>query len=313
MRGATFLLLLSVPLLGCGSPDASPSATDAAIDALDGDGASADGAARCLRTGAPGDFVRTLTSGGFERTFHVYVPAGYVGAPLALVFDFHGATNSAALQRMTSRMTQYADERNFIAVHAEGYNTGWNGGKCCGNLPTDDVQFVRDMLDAIESEWCVAASRVYATGFSNGGFLSHRLACEMADRIAAVASVAGVIGVDTCTPSRPISVLQIHGTADASIPYTGDGYLPSVSETVLGWASRDGCAVAPTVTYENGIARCERRSPCNADTAVELCTLTGLGHRWPGAPAGLAGGGLDSADLDATPYLLDFFSRHTLP
>ena len=145
---------------------------------------------------------------------------------------------------------------------------------------------------------------------SIGGFLSHRLGCEASDVIAAIAPVAGVIGLpdEDCTPARPMPVMHFHGTLDAIVPYGGSviSGFPSVRETVDGWAARDGCTDLPEITYRMGNSECETLDECDGGAEVVLCTVAGEGHWWPGAAGSVA-------VISATDHMWDFFVGHPLP
>jgi polyhydroxybutyrate depolymerase len=141
--------------------------------------------------------------------------------------------------------------------------------------------------------------------------LSHRLGCELSDRIAAIAPVAGVIGVDSCEPTRPLPVIQFHGTSDTLVPYEGStisGY-PSVAETIDGWAERNGCAGGDLeLVSENGDSRCEQVPGCPDDAPVMVCTVEDGGHTWPGGtPVPILG--KTTQDLDANAVMWELFSR----
>ena len=265
------------------------------------------------------DVGYTLVHDGLERQYRLHLPEGYDRAPTPLVFNFHGFTSSPTAQEYYSVMDETADREGFAVVYPQGTGApaSWNAGACCGSAvadEVDDVGFVSAMIDAIGESVCLDHARVYSTGLSNGGFLSYRLACELSDRIAAIAPVAGVMGMETCEPSRAVPVLHFHGTADALVPYDGGGAtgFPSVDATVSDWAERDGCTGDPVVTFEDGDARCEAWSGCDQGSAVELCTIDGGGHTWPGGrvPAVV---GVTSDDLSASERMWDFFAAHPLP
>ena len=285
-----------------------------------GDGGSGGGAAPSC-SGKPAvetdtDFV--LPFDGDDREFRVHVPPGYdpsVPAPVVLVLHGYLETNDD-IENIT-QMTPEADDRGYIVVYPQGRSTSWNAGNCCGSsqqLGVDDVGFINAMLDEIEAGYCVDTKRVFSAGFSNGAMLSHRLACESADRIAAIGPVSGPIGVPTCTPSRPVPVQHFHGTADFVVPYNGGGFtgFTSVAESTAGWVSRNGCDTVGTVTFDMGDATCETHSNCTAGADVVLCTLEGGGHQWPGGQS--AGpGGVINMDIFASSALLDFFDAHPMP
>src|SRR5262249_2956371 len=158
----------------------------------------------------------TIASGGAMRSVNVHVPASYdPSQPMALVLNFHGYSSNAQQEDLLSQMSAKADAAGFIAIHPEGTQNSWNAGACCGvaaQTGVDDVAFTKAILDEAASKLCVDAKRVFVTGMSNGGFMSNRLGCELADRVAAIAPVAGVVGITTCTPSRPMPVIHFHGT-----------------------------------------------------------------------------------------------------
>jgi len=267
-----------------------------------------------------GDLDWTIKSGGLDRTVHVHVPSKYDVTKLTpVVLNFHGYTSNATEQAAYTGMNRKSDEAGFIAVHAEGIGQeqSWNAGACCGEAAetkVDDVALVSKIIDELQAKLCVDEKRVFATGMSNGGFLSHRLACELSNRIAAVAPVAGVLGIPTCTPARPVSVMHFHGTADLLVPYDGvndaDRKFPSVPTTRDGWAQRDGCTDKPHTTFESGDAKCTTQDQCSNGTEVTLCTITGGGHTWPGAiPIGVAH---TSQSIRATDAMWEFFQKHPI-
>lgn len=268
----------------------------------------------------PTDSDWNLTFGGLQRVFHVHVPPSYTPSVLTpLVLDFHGYSGDAAQEEILSQMNPHADAEGFLSVHAEGTGVpqSWNAGACCGEAASsdvDDVGFVGAMLDALEAKLCIDPKRVFATGMSNGGFLSQRLGCELSDRIAAIAPVAGVLGVSTCQPGRPVPIIEFHGTADPLVPYLGNpliGY-PSVPATFSGWAARDGCTGSPTQTYDVMDSSCATYEQCSAGAEVTLCTVQSGGHTWPGGTP-VPALGYTTPWLSATDTMWSFFVKHPLP
>jgi polyhydroxybutyrate depolymerase len=268
----------------------------------------------------PLDDTWTLNVSGTARTLHVHVPASYDPAtPMPVVLNFHGFTSNAAEEDLLSGMSSKADASGFIAVHPEGLGTpqSWNAGACCGYATAngvDDMGFVTAMLDQLEGLLCVDTHRVFATGMSNGGFFSHRLACELSTRIAAVAPVAGVLGEPTCNPTRPVPVMEFHGTLDPLVPYGGDPVLgfPPVPQTFTGWSTRDGCTGTPTDTFDDVDSHCSTYSSCSAGAVVTLCTVDGGGHTWPGGLP-VPALGYTTPFLSATDAMWTFFQAHPLP
>jgi polyhydroxybutyrate depolymerase len=266
----------------------------------------------------PVDDVWTITSKGKSRTARVHVPRAYDPThQTPVVLDFHGLGSDAAQQELLSFMSAKADKEGFIAVYPQGLDASWNAGACCGQSASsgvDDVGFVSDLLDALEARLCVNTKRVFATGMSNGGFLSHRLGCELSTRIAAIAPVAGVLGVATCNPSRPVPIVHFHGTADTLVPYEGSPTLgfPPVEDTFAKWGARDGCTGTPVETYRKGDAHCSKYPSCAGSAEVTLCTIDGGGHTWPGG-APVPSLGKTSYDLSATDAMWAFFELHPMP
>jgi polyhydroxybutyrate depolymerase len=262
-----------------------------------------------------------LEHGGATRSYEIHLPPSYDGTkPLPLVLNFHGFTSSGLGQQASSNMDPTADREGFVVAYPNGLDSSWNAGICCGRSATfdvDDVGFTRAVIEDIGARGCVDESRVYATGMSNGGFFSHRLACEAADIIAAVAPVAGVLGIDeaACTPTRPISLIHLHGTGDMLVPFEGGGLAgsQSVEDSTAGWLTRNGCTRESSVSYQNGKATCETFDQCDGDASVTLCTIEGAGHCWPGQPCPMLGDlGESTTDIDANEALWELFSRSSL-
>jgi polyhydroxybutyrate depolymerase len=254
-----------------------------------------------------GDLDWKIAAGG-DRVVHVHLPKGYDRTRATpVVLNFHGLGSNAAEQNLLSGMTAKGDEVGFITVHAEGtgVSQSWNAGACCGSAASgavDDVGFVGKIIDELESKLCV------------DGFLSHRLACEMSTRIAAIAPVAGVLGTATCNPSRPMSVFQFHGTLDGLVPYNGNPSLgfPSVMQALSAWGVRSGCKATARETSKKGEVTCVTFDECKGGAEVNLCTVTGGGHTWPGGVP-VPSLGHTTTDINATNAMWDFFVKHPLP
>lgn len=268
----------------------------------------------------------TIESGGLTRSARVHVPDSYdrdVGT--MLVLNFHGFSSDDWQQELLTGMTDSADERGFIVVYPKGIANSFNAGQCCGTAWTDsvdDVAFTADLVAELSDRYCIDPARIYATGMSNGGFFAHRLACELPETFAAVAPVAGVLGIDTCNPSRAVPVLHIHGTADPLVPF--DGGLPvtgwdvegdldfmSVEETIDTWKGIDSCGAQSADYFANGDSECVQWFSCDGESEVVRCVVDGGGHTWPGGlPIPL---GKTSKDMNATELMLDFFEAHPMP
>jgi polyhydroxybutyrate depolymerase len=269
----------------------------------------------------PRDGAWTLMVGGTSRTVEVHVPATYdATTPTAFIINFHGYTSNGSQQAAISNMSAKADSANFVVAYPEGTGspTGFNAGACCGDAATnmvDDIGLTRAIITEADSRLCLDGKRVFVTGFSNGGFMSHRIACELSDLVAAIAPVSGVLGIPaaSCTPKRAVSIMDFHGMSDTTVPYNGDpssGW-PSVPDTIAAWAQRDSCTdTTPTQTYNNGDVTCATYSHCAAGAEVTLCTVSDGGHAWPGSPFPLPG---TTQNISATDAMWTFFQAHPLP
>ena len=171
----------------------------------------------------------TIMYDGRMRTFILYVPESYqADVPAPLVLNFHGYTSNNLEQMFYGDFRPIADTAGFLIVHPMGTvdllgNTHWNVG--WGSSTVDDVGFTNALLDTLSAEYNINQDRIYSTGMSNGGFMSYRLACELSNRIAAIASVTGAMTINTpstCSPEHPMPVMEIHGTADSTVPYNGN-------------------------------------------------------------------------------------------
>jgi polyhydroxybutyrate depolymerase len=210
-------------------------------------------------------------------------------------------------------MNPTADAAGFIVAYGNGLMSSWNAGACCGDSMTamvDDVGFLRALVEHLHTQLCIDPARVYSTGMSNGGFMSHRLACEASDLVAAVGPVSASNGMPACDPGRPVPVLMFNGTADPLVAYQG-GTFTSAMDTFYDWADRDGCVGQPVVSKQVGLTTCQTFDDCDGGVTVTLCTHEGMGHCWPGqafCPFGAA-----NLDLVANDELWAFFSQYTLP
>jgi polyhydroxybutyrate depolymerase len=237
------------------------------------------------------------------------------------VLGFHGDTpasfgDAAEFFRNTmTSMVAKSDAAGFILAAPEGITddaaTGatWNAGSCCALDKTrDDVGFARAVVTAVSADLCVDPKRVYAAGYSSGAFMGYRLACEAADVFAAIGVSAGLTGVDPCTPSRPVAVIDYAGTADPNVAYS------AVMTTIAGWVAREACGSQSTQTFSNGDSHCDTYGGCTSGSEISLCTVQDGGHAWPGgldvSPYGL---GKTTTDLIANDAMWSFFVKHPMP
>jgi polyhydroxybutyrate depolymerase len=292
-----FALAVAVAAAGCGGSSGGGSEPPPGVA-----GDCAD------KAGAAGNFVQTIESGGRERTFRLSVPESIDPTQATpLVLNFHGLGSNAAAQEAYAAMAAKAAEEGFITAAGQGTGNSWNTGQVCcapaNQEGVDDVQFVRDMVAAISAEYCIDPARIYATGMSNGGFMSNRLGCDAADLIAAVAPVASFLGLTGCAPSRPIPILMFNGTDDALVPYA------AAAGSYSAWGELNGCSGEPEQTFANGDSSCVTYPECADGATTTFCTVDGGGHTWPGGIA-IPGLGHTTTDLDATDAMWEFFVAH---
>jgi len=240
----------------------------------------------------PGDPPGVLTVGGLQRIYFVHAPAG--GAPTGLVLNLHGSGMNGGDQAALTGYNAVADQYGFVVAYPDGIDLSWADGRGA-SVPdrqgVDDVGFLAALIDRLSAEYAIPQGRVFVTGMSAGAFMANRLACDRADLVAAIAPVAGTLGSGVpCAPSRPVSVLAIHGTADPVVPYNGGGLvgrggasdIVSAPAMAARWAALDGCP-GPLVVEPPAPGEIRRSvaAGCAGGTEVSLVSIDGGGHTWP--------------------------------
>lgn len=259
----------------------------------------------------PGDYYDSLMLRNYPRWFKLHVPPGYQpGEPMALVFNLHGLGSDLDQQELLSEMSAKADEAGFIVVYPQAGASVWNVQ--AGDVGAIDVNFFREMIDYLRGKLSIDPRRIYATGFSNGGGMAHRLACDLSDLIAAIAPVAGAhMPNQPCQPERPVPVLAIHGTADLFAPYADDQVGHNIPRWAVGWAARNQCGPEPE-SSQRGRMTVDTWVNCQAGATVRLYSVEGMGHAWPGtSQEGLSGQG--AQDIVANDLIWEFFEAHPMP
>lgn len=259
-----------------------------------------------------GDYAGQIESGGQSRQFLLHVPAAYrPEEPAALVLAFHGAGIGAERFVNYSGFSTVADREGFLIVYPQalGDHPTWNTTPGPNN---PDIQFVSDLIEHLEERCNIDSGRIYASGHSNGGGMANRLACELADWIAAIGSVSGAYQwSEECSPARPVAIFAIHGTEDPIIPYSGYPeakeppaayYAISVPipQWAASWAERNECDSPPAEIAHNVLISEQRWSNCRTGADVILYAIEGGGHEWP-------------ADLiNVAQTFWEFFKQHPL-
>ncbi len=250
----------------------------------------------------------TFTFEGIERSYKVHLPPDYDPDSLyPLVFNLHGYGSNAIEQQLYSGFDFVADTAGVVMVYPNGVDNQWT---VYGSTGPNDVGFISALIDTMSTHYSIDLDRIYSTGMSMGGFMSYRLACELENRIAAIASVAGLLVTNPCEPSRPVAILQIHGTADPTVPYT------LVPTTVDFWTGYNGCPPDPVITDLPDIDTTDQSTvtvsyygPCEDSTEVILYTINGGEHTWPGAIINI---GITNQDINASVEIWNFFKKYSI-
>ena len=229
----------------------------------------------------------TITHDGLTRNHITYVPTGYVpGTTVPLVFVMHGFTQSAEAIMNVTGFNALAEEQGFIVAYPNGVNNGWNtSSPFPGGSTADDVGYIGALRDTLVAQFSIDTTRIYATGFSAGGYMSHKLGCESPKCFAAIASVSGTINngdVAGCMPQHTPGVLQIHGTSDFIVSYNGSVFSGLGVQAVLDlWTGNLDCATPPVVTPYSSSVELQLYEPCNGGSIVAHYKIDGGGHTWP--------------------------------
>jgi len=275
-------------------------------------------------TFAQSSVIDTILHDELERIFLVSTPSYYDGSEsMPVVFNFHGFGSNYFEQSLYGEFRPLAESEGFIVVHPNGTEIQgqghWNVGGFTLGSSIDDVGFTSTLIDHLIDNYNIDEERIYATGMSNGGFMSYLLACELGDRFAAIASVTGSMTpelFDNCTPAHPTPVMQIHGTNDEVVPYDGAFFSASIPDVVDFWVEYNNCNLVPTETDiqdtnldDASTAEHFVYADCDNNITTELFKITGGDHSWPDA---IIGGQGTNRDINASNEIWNFFKRFTL-
>ncbi|MDZ4747168.1 MAG: T9SS type A sorting domain-containing protein [Saprospiraceae bacterium] len=265
----------------------------------------------------------SITHAGIQRDYILYVPEMYTPeSSVPLILNFHGYTSNAFEQLNYGDFRPIADTAGFIVVHPMGTvdllgNTHWNVG--WGTSMVDDLGFTATLIDSLSAAYSIDQDRIYSTGMSNGGFMSYHLACEMSERIAAIASVTGTMNVNqpaTCSPGHPMPVMEIHGTADETVPYNGNFLFGTTPAAIAYWVNYNDCESTPAITSipdtdigDGCTAEHQVYAGGNNGSTVEHYKIINGEHTWPGSAFGGVG---TNQDIDACKEIWRFFSSYDI-
>ena len=236
----------------------------------------------------------SLSVGGQNRTYRLFRPQALSSKqPAPLVVALTGCPTTGDQMAAITRLDDQATAGGFTVVYPDPVQGCWNAGFCCG--AADDVGFISRLVDRLSAEIRVDRSKVFAAGISAGAAMAYRVACELSDRFTAIASSAGSLDFQGCQPARPVSILEMHGTADTSYVRGADA--------VQQWVALDGCA-GDAVQSGSGITRTSIWSNCRGGTVVRFDTVEGGHHTWFGSTFDPVPG-----EPNANAVIWDFFSH----
>jgi len=258
------------------------------------------------------------------REYILYVPSSYDGRSAApLIVNYHAYARDAQTQMAYADFRAIAERSGAIIAHPQGVELDgarlWNVGGLYANPQADDVGFTAALIDEIARIYNVDTNRIYSTGFSNGGYMSYLVACQLGDRIAAVAPVSGSMTPEmaaACNPARPLAILHIHGLDDGIVPFGGDVVSLPVEDVLEYWIAVNGNDPTPVVEQYPDL------DPSDGSTVegllygagptgvtIELLKISGGGHTWPGAAVWLPG---TNYDIDASEQIWNFFAKYDI-
>jgi polyhydroxybutyrate depolymerase len=265
---------------------------------------------------------KSIMHDGIQRDYILYIPAIYDGnTDVPLVLNFHGFGSNANEQMHYGDFRDIADTEGFLLVHPEGTllngEQHWNVGNFTTGSTADDVGFTEALIDQLANLYAINLDRVYSTGMSNGGFMSFLLACQLSEKIAAIASVTGSMTpytYDACSTQHPTPILQIHGTSDSVVPYDGDiTWTLSIVDVLSFWINYNNCDTNPTITtfpdiYPLDGSTVDHFIYSGGDNGVttEHMKVIGGDHTWPGSAFNFPG---TNYDMNASMEIWQFFSR----
>jgi polyhydroxybutyrate depolymerase len=273
----------------------------------------------------------TYVYGGLERTYLLIVPEGTLSEPMPLILALHGGGGTArSMCAMPGGLAEPAQRAGYLLVCPQGFERHWNDGRDIQAWQAhaqgiDDVGFLMGLIGKLSDDYWIDPDRIYATGISNGGQMSYRLACERSETLRAIAPVVASMATTLdCTPTHPVSVLVINGTEDPLVPYSGGeiramrralGTVKATSDVFEFWAQHNRCEgetlrrQEPDLDPLDGTQIWHIEYQTCLDAQVILKEVEGGGHTWPGAnqylPVSLIG--RLSMDISASDVIIDFF------
>ena len=258
---------------------------------------------------------------GLTRTYTLNLPPNYYeDSDFSLVIAMHGGGGTANQFESSGKLTEKANAAKFIVVYPNGVKGNgilraqtWNAGGCCDYAAEhniNDVKFISQLIDHLVAAYKINPKKVYATGHSNGGMMAYRLACELSDKIAAIAPNSSTMVVtQPCNASRAVPVLHMHSMLDSNVPYTGgvgtgfsNHYNPPLDSVFQVWSLKNACATQAQIIVNNSSYKLTKWTDCSNNTSIQYYLTKEGGHAWPPSNA------INTNDL-----LWDFFQQYQLP
>lgn len=285
------------------------------------------------------NIVDSILHQTYQRKFMVHFPPNFnTSTQRALVLNLHGGSGNMVNAQGFSMLNPVADQNNFIVAWPQGYGIAppgfsWADGRntSADQAGIDDIGFINKLVDTLITRYNVDTNRVYICGFSNGGFMVQRLACQLPDRFAAMASLGASMDTvlyQNCNPSKPVPMAFFNGTADPAMPYGGGPMqnpqvipVVPVDTTVQFWVANNNCQTADpvfnipdTFTTDNSTAELYNFTNCDCNADVKFFKLINGGHTWPGVYVASQASvlGNTNRDINASVELWNFFNAHTL-
>lgn len=261
---------------------------------------------------------------GKEREYIIFLPKSYDGSvDYPLIIYLHSDVWDPEFEIFYNQLDQVAETQDFLIVYPRAlgsFNSGVGDNPEHPTPNVDDVGFIDAMIDILGERNSIDLNKVYVTGWGGGGFMAHKLACQLSNRIAAIAVVDGLLSEGTaaaCNPVRPVPILQVTGTEDYSVSYSGDPGWLSVEQTLNYWVENNQCSEVETSAFEdiypddNSTVEIIRHTNCSNDSDVILFSLVNAGWGWPGAPPNSISGNTNY-DIKASEEIWNFFKEYEL-
>ena len=269
----------------------------------------------CSNTSRTGMQKCDLKHDGLDRYYFIYKPDNLnTNISVPVLFALHGYGSSALSHLTYTNYFPLADRDNFIVLYPQGATTPtlsshWNVGGWTSKSTVKDIEFIETIIDLVKSKIQIDERRIYSSGMSNGGYMSYSLACNLGNKIAAIASVTGSMTPETyddCNPGKPISILQIHGLQDFTVPYTGAPFSKTIPEVIEYWVNHNSCSLEPNrlIKYSDlALVNFDTYENCLNNTNVKLILHPEMGHTWPF---------LNTYNISASDEVWNFVSKYDL-